>query len=91
MSFSTPVLPDYGRANLTGLVPAFLAPPAERPDWLPAAARGADQVILLVVDGLGWLQMEERRHLIPRLSQMSGGPITTVVPSSPWLFTETVP
>jgi hypothetical protein len=82
MSFSTPVLPDYGRANLTGLVPAFLAPPAERPDWLPAEARRADQIVLLVVDGLGWLQMEERRHLIPRLSQMSGGPITTVVPST---------
>ncbi len=82
MSFSTPVLPDYGRANLTGLVPAFLAPPAERPDWLPAAARRADQVILLVVDGLGWLQMEERRHLMPRLSQMSGGAITSVVPST---------
>jgi Type I phosphodiesterase / nucleotide pyrophosphatase len=82
MSFSTPVLPDYGRANLTGLVPAFLAPPAERPAWLPAAARRADQVILLVADGLGWLQFEERRHLMPRLSQMSGGPITTVVPST---------
>jgi Type I phosphodiesterase / nucleotide pyrophosphatase len=82
MSFSTPVLPDYGRANLTGLVPAFLAPPAERPGWLPAAARRAEQVILLVVDGLGWMQMEERRQLMPRLSQMSGGPITTVVPST---------
>jgi predicted AlkP superfamily pyrophosphatase or phosphodiesterase len=82
MSFSTPVLPDYGGANLTGLVPAFLAPPAQRPEWLPAAARQADQVVLLVVDGLGWLQMEQRRHLMPRLSQMSGGPITTVVPST---------
>jgi Type I phosphodiesterase / nucleotide pyrophosphatase len=82
MSFSTPVLPDYGGANLTGLVPAFLAAPADRPVWLPEAARRAEQVILLVVDGLGWLQFDERRHLTPRLGGMSGGPITTVVPST---------
>jgi Type I phosphodiesterase / nucleotide pyrophosphatase len=82
MTFSTPVLPDYGGANLSGLVPAFLAAPADRADWLPEAARRAEQVVLLVVDGLGWLQLEERRNLTPCLSQMSGGPITTVVPST---------
>jgi Type I phosphodiesterase / nucleotide pyrophosphatase len=82
MTVSAPVLPDYGGANLTGLVPAFLAAPADRPDWLPESARRADQVVLLLVDGLGWLQFEERRHLMPRLSEMSGGPITTVVPST---------
>jgi Type I phosphodiesterase / nucleotide pyrophosphatase len=82
MTFSSPVLPDYGGANLTGLVPAFLASPADRPDWLPAAARQTERVVLLVADGLGWLQLQERTHLMPRLAQMSGGPITTVVPST---------
>jgi hypothetical protein len=82
MSLSTPVLPDYGGANLTGLVPAFLDPPGQRPSWLPDVARAAEQVVLFVVDGLGWLQLEDRRDLMPRLSAMSGGPITSVVPST---------
>ncbi len=82
MSLSTPVLPDYGGANLTGLIPAFLQPPGQRPAWLPAVARAAEQVVLFVVDGLGWLQLEDRRDLMPRLSAMSGGPITSVVPST---------
>jgi hypothetical protein len=82
MSLSTPVLPNYAGANLTGLVPAFLEPPGGRPAWLPEVARSADQVVLFVVDGLGWLQFEERRELMPRLSAMSGGPITSVVPST---------
>ncbi len=82
MSLSQPVLPDYRGANLAGVVPALLAPPGGRPAWLPAELRSAEQVVLLVADGLGWLQLEDRRHLLPRLSGMAGGPITTVVPST---------
>jgi predicted AlkP superfamily pyrophosphatase or phosphodiesterase len=42
----------------------------------------ADQVVLLVLDGLGWTQLEERRHLAPELAGLVGGPITSVVPST---------
>jgi predicted AlkP superfamily pyrophosphatase or phosphodiesterase len=37
---------------------------------------------MLVVDGLGWEQLQERRHLAPTLGAMEGGPITTVAPST---------
>jgi hypothetical protein len=82
MSRPTPVLPDYEGPNLCGLVPAFLAPPGARPAWLPPAVREAAQVVLLVVDGLGWTQLQSRRHLAPTLAAMAGRPITSVVPST---------
>ncbi len=34
-----PLRPDYGGASLDGLVPGLMAPPGERPAWLPAPAR----------------------------------------------------
>ena len=74
------VLPDYGGACVTNVVPALLEL-AETPRWLPAPAR-AEQVVLLVLDGLGWEQLQERRHLAPVLCSMAGGPITTISPST---------
>jgi hypothetical protein len=82
MSRYDPVLPDYDGANLAGLSPAFLAAPGSRPEWIPEPARQAGQVVLLVADGLGWLQWQDRRHLTPHLSSLRGGPITSVVPST---------
>jgi hypothetical protein len=82
MSRPVPVLPDYRGANLAAVVPALLALPGARPGWLPAPARNAAQVVLLVVDGLGWLQLQDRQHLAPNLAGMTGGAITSVVPST---------
>jgi predicted AlkP superfamily pyrophosphatase or phosphodiesterase len=39
-------------------------------------------VLLLVLDGLGWLQLQEHRALMPLVAGMQGGPITSVVPST---------
>ncbi len=64
------------------MVPGCLLPPERRPAWFPEAMRAASQVVLLVLDGLGWIQLEERRHLAPRLAGLAGGPITSVVPST---------
>jgi hypothetical protein len=44
--------------------------------------RDAAQVVLLVLDGLGWNQLEARRHLAPQLAALVGGPITSTVPST---------
>ena len=80
---SQPVRPDYAGANVRGIVPAILGPRgAAPPGWMPAAVGAARQVVLLVVDGLGWEQLQERRHLAPTLAAMEGGPITTVAPST---------
>jgi hypothetical protein len=75
-----PIVPSYGPGSLDGVVPALLGRIGN--DWLPAAVAGADQVVLLVLDGLGWEQLQSRAHLAPILSSMTGGPITTVIPST---------
>jgi Type I phosphodiesterase / nucleotide pyrophosphatase len=49
---------------------------------MPEPVRGARATVLLVLDGLGWEQLEARRHLAPTLSAMQGGAITTVAPST---------
>jgi predicted AlkP superfamily pyrophosphatase or phosphodiesterase len=77
-----PVLPDYASGCISNLVPALLEPGDRTPAWLPAIAAEADQVVLLVLDGLGWEQLTERAHLAPTLSAMVGGPITSVAPST---------
>ncbi|MBV9662062.1 MAG: alkaline phosphatase family protein [Acidimicrobiales bacterium] len=82
MLANRPMLPDYGGANLAGVVPALMEPPGQRPGWLPELARDADQVVVLVLDGLGWLQLQERLGRVPNLASMAGRPITSVVPST---------
>jgi predicted AlkP superfamily pyrophosphatase or phosphodiesterase len=77
-----PLVPDYGGACVDAVVPAILARHRGAPSWFPPAAARAEQVVLLVLDGLGWEQLQERADLAPTLSAMAGGPITTVVPST---------
>ena len=74
------VHPAYGAAWIGGIVPAVLGDGDA--EWLPAEARDAAGVVLLVLDGLGWQMVEEHRASLPVLASMSGGPITTVVPST---------
>ncbi len=49
---------------------------------IPDDIANADRVVLFVLDSLGWVQMEERRHLIPNLSALGGGAATTTAPST---------
>ncbi|MGA1346195.1 MAG: alkaline phosphatase family protein [Ilumatobacteraceae bacterium] len=78
-----PLLPDYDGANVRGIVPALLAGPhPETPSWFPSPVSGAENVVLLVLDGLGWEQLRERAVMAPTLSAMVGGPIMTVAPST---------
>lgn len=75
-----PVVPAYGAACIDAIVPAVLE--GRTADWLPAPAHGARQVVLLVLDGLGWEQLQARRHLAPTLASAVGGPITSVAPTT---------
>lgn len=77
-----PIIPDYSGANVRGIVPALLGPSSRLPPWIPDRLQGARQVVLLVLDGLGWEQFEQRRALAPTLSAMQGGAITTVAPTT---------
>jgi len=78
-----PMLPDYAGANVRGIIPALLAPSrAAQPSWMPEVITGARQVVVLVLDGLGWEQLQSRLALAPTLAGMQGRAITTVAPST---------
>lgn len=80
---TAPIIPQYSGPNVRGLIPAFLGPAgAPLPDWIPPLVGDARQVVLFVVDGLGWEQLQARRHLAPTMASMVGGPITTVAPTT---------
>lgn len=78
------MLPDYAGPNVRGIVPALLGPePWDRaPAWIPDPVRAAEQVVLLVLDGLGWDQLVEHPADAPTISGLEGGPITTVAPTT---------
>ena len=76
-------LPDYDGGCLSNVVPQLVAAPSERTaPWLPEPVRAAEQVVLLVLDGLGWEQLQARRALAPTLAAMDGGAITSVAPTT---------
>lgn len=77
-----PIVPRFGADCVTGLIPALMDPDAPRFDAVPPEVVDARSVVVMVVDGLGWLQLQERRHLAPTISAMSGGEVTTVAPST---------
>src|SRR5436190_17436001 len=74
-----PVLPAY-RGGYVGAVVAALRCRESHP-WLSSIGE-ARQVVLLVLDGLGWEQLQDRRSLAPTMAAMAGGPITSVVPTT---------
>jgi Type I phosphodiesterase / nucleotide pyrophosphatase len=78
-----PIFPDYSGANVRAIVPTLLAPNrgADRA-WMPLPVRDAGQVVVLVLDGLGWEQLVEHGQHMPTLAAFDGGPITTVAPST---------
>ena len=78
-----PVAPDYSGANVRGIVPALLAPGGSAvPPWFPAEVAAARQVVVLVLDGLGWEQLAARPDVAPTLSALRGRSLTTVAPST---------
>lgn len=85
----SPIIPDYAGPNVRGIVPAILGPLSSRggwgdgvPEWMPDAIRAADAVVLLVLDGLGWDQLQDHAASIPTLAGMQGHSIHTVAPTT---------
>jgi predicted AlkP superfamily pyrophosphatase or phosphodiesterase len=52
------------------------------PPWMPDAVRVADAVVLLVLDGLGWDQLQDFGDRAPTLMAMQGQAIHTVAPTT---------
>ena len=77
-----PMLPDYDGACTSNVMRSLLEDPDGVPEWVPQRLDGVDQVVLLVLDGLGWHQMQERSSLLRGLSGMASTPIRTVAPTT---------
>ena len=77
-----PLVPDYAGACLNNVVPVMLERVRPLPAWMPALVADATQLVLLVIDGLGFDQLRDRRRLVPTLAGMQGGAISTVAPST---------
>ena len=77
-----PLVPDYAGACLNNVVPVMLERVRPLPAWMPAFVADASQVVLLLIDGLGFDQLSVRHHLTPTLAGMQGGAISTVAPST---------
>ena len=85
MDPAAPIVPDYAGANVRGIIPALLGPgtwSASLPGWFPGIVADADAVVLLVLDGLGWHQLQDHPVELPTLHAMAGGPIHTVAPTT---------
>ena len=50
----------------------------------PGGPGGANQVVLLVIDGLGWEQLQDRASISPTLvrAALTGSAITSVAPTT---------
>lgn len=82
MDDAAPVLPDYGGACLSSVVGALAGRAQQPPAWLPEPVGAARQVVLAVFDGLGWEQLQAAGALAPTLASGTGGPITSVAPTT---------
>lgn len=76
------VLPDYGGRCITEVMPTLLAG-VER-DLVDESLKAASAVVLLVIDGLGWHQLQRHREHAPNIAAAcdASEPITTVAPST---------
>jgi predicted AlkP superfamily pyrophosphatase or phosphodiesterase len=80
-----PIIPDYGGANVRGIIPALLGPASWTsglPPWMPDVVASARAVVVMVLDGLGWDQLQTHRELMPTVAAMAGGSIHTVAPTT---------
>ena len=76
-----PVIPDYGDKCVSQLVPSFLDI-SNASSWIPIDVLSAKTIVLLVLDGLGWEQLQENKECFQTLVEFSGSFITTVAPST---------
>ena len=80
-----PIIPDYNGANVRGIIPALLGPSSWEsglPPWMPEPVSSATAVVVLVLDGLGWDQLQDHRDLMPTVVSMTGKSIHTVAPTT---------
>ena len=89
----TPALPppiSYDDAWIGGIIPGVLTAEGtlpqttgqHAPGWLPAPALEATTIVLFVLDGLGWTQLQANPTSAPNLAGMEGLAISSAFPST---------
>jgi predicted AlkP superfamily pyrophosphatase or phosphodiesterase len=63
-------------------MPLLLGFGEPRGTWFPREVWEAERRVLVVLDGLGWEQLQAHAEWAPTLTAMNGGAITTVAPST---------
>ena len=81
MDTPSPILPAWSGGCVADIVPALLQP-GDDTTLLPPDVLDARTVVLLVIDGLGWHQLQAHARVAPTLHALAGGPITTIAPST---------
>lgn len=80
-----PMMPSYEGACLSNVVPELVGLLSDQhhdvASFVPKCLSEANQIVLLVIDGLGWQQIQ-RYESPATLGEMEGGWITTVAPST---------
>ena len=82
MEVLRPLLPEYGGACIDSVIPAILDLDREPAAWMPAEVLEAEQIVVLVLDGLGWEQLHEHSACAPTLLGLDGRAITSVAPTT---------
>ncbi|HXP32772.1 MAG TPA: hypothetical protein VN820_02095, partial [Acidimicrobiales bacterium] len=67
------VPPDYQGACISNILAGLHRRGDRRPSWIPPPVDGARQIVLLVLDGLGWEQLKARPLMAPMMCSMAGG------------------
>lgn len=75
-------LPDYGRLSLAELLPSVCDSLRVPGGWDHLGLGDARRVVLVLVDGLGHLQLQEHADLAPTMAAADRGPVTSVFPST---------
>lgn len=81
---SKPLLPDYEGGCISNVVPELVKALIGKPvaSWVPSSVTGSKQIVLLILDGLGWEQFQDRLALMPTLGRFQGDAITSVAPTT---------
>jgi hypothetical protein len=72
------IRPEYAGGCISNIVRGLQS----KADWVPEPARTADAVVLLILDGFGWNELQRRASDAPTIASLDGGSITSVVPST---------
>ena len=74
------IIPSGGEMSVSSIVPAIVM--RKSTSLVSEAVLASQSIVLFVVDGLGWHQIDRYRDQLPCLGEALGTPITTVAPST---------